>query len=187
MELATRLLELANPLHAAGSVIGSKLLSPVKFEPGGLYILLSDIGDTVQFHWGLYLATTAHAGHIFHLIHGPQTGYRWMYQAKKTRENAIPYSVNLLFGLKIDVIQDCLHVPLANRLAQIHESETLSSLPVEKINCQMWIREALYALDEEGYIKLGGNMDDLETDAWMAAAQNKLCKRRTVINSIHSI
>ncbi|CRG82726.1 hypothetical protein PISL3812_00071 [Talaromyces islandicus] len=183
MQLASRILDIASPFHAAGSGKGPGLLKSVKFEPGSLYILLSDVGDNLQFHWGLYLAITASIGHIFHFVCGPRTGFQWAFQAKKIRENAIPYSVTLLAGVKIADMDECLQGPLASRLATIHNSEYLRSLPPARISCVEWIREALVTLDQERYIKLIGDIGELETEAWMLAAQNKTCKRRTIINS----
>jgi hypothetical protein len=184
MQLASRrTLDILTPFHAAGSGKGPGLLKSVKFEPDSLYLLLSDIGDSLQFHWGLYLAITASIGHIFHFICGPRTGFQWAFQTKKMRENAIPYSVTLLAGVKIADMDKCLQVPLASRLANIHNSEYLRSLPTERVSCLEWIREALITLDQEGYIKMVGDVRELETEAWMQAAENKMCKRRTIINS----
>lgn len=179
MQLATGTLDIASPLHAAGSGKGPGLLkSVVKFEPDSLYILLYDIGDASWFHWGLYLAITANKGTVFHYIKGPQTGNQWEFQAK-TRENPVPYSVNLLVGVKITDIPPCLHGPLAKRLANIHNS----FLPAGQISCLEWVREALLNLDSGGYIKLLGDIRDLEVEAWMAAFRNRADERRTIIVS----
>jgi hypothetical protein len=85
--------------------------------------------------------------------------------------------------VKIADMDECLQGPLASRLATIHSSEYRRSLSPERISCVEWIREALVTLDQEGYIKLIGDIGELETEAWMLAAQNKTCKRRTIINS----
>lgn len=150
---------------------------PVSFDPNGLYILVSDIGAEAQFHWGLYLATSAKAGQIFHMVNNKDTGYKWQYQAKPSQN--VPSSLTLLVGRKIAVMDPSLHGPLAERLAAV------STTP--PVTCRLWLKRALSDLDDEGYIKLNKSVDWIEEEAFIDALENKPRGRRTVQNSSGSV
>ena len=151
---------------------------PISFETNGLYLLLSDIGAERQFHWGFYLAKGPTDGVIFHLISGPQTGNTWQYQTKPSTN--VPNSVNLLVAVKIAVMDPGLHDALAKRLTEIPVQPSSRYGP---ITCRVWVKEALEELDEEGYIKLRGKVNDIEQEAIDEAVGNKLRRKRTAIKS----
>jgi hypothetical protein len=160
----------------------------IAFESSGLYILVSDIGDELHFHWGLYLAKTASEGQIFHLIRGPHTDDAWTYQTKPTTKNAIPHSVTLLVAMRIGFIEEMLQERLEERLAQLYDGEMKNELStgenVTQMSCRVWIKAALHMLDQEGFIAVTGTMEELEMEAWSKAVDNKARDRRTVIQSV---
>ncbi|KAK2765105.1 hypothetical protein FQN54_008804 [Arachnomyces sp. PD_36] len=151
------------------------------FDPNGLYILLTDIGAELQFHWGFYLATAPKEGWIFHLINNEDTNHEWKYQTKPSVN--VPSSLNLLVAVKIAVLEPGLHAPFGDRLAQIPIAPSPLYGP---ITCRTWLKEALFHLDNEGYIKLIKSVDAVEDEALMEAANNQPRRRRTAIRSTGS-
>jgi hypothetical protein len=53
----------------------------------------------------------------------------------------------------------------------------------ESITCRVWLKEALFALDDEGYIKLTESVDDIEAEAKNLAMRNKSRGTKTVARS----
>ncbi|RMD43095.1 hypothetical protein DV735_g2000, partial [Chaetothyriales sp. CBS 134920] len=153
---------------------------PILFDTNGFYLLLTDIGAEMQFHWGLYLAKAPSHGITFHLINGPHTGNTWKYQSKTTHN--VPSSVNLLVAIKIAVIDPALHTDLARKLAELPVTTSSRYGP---ITCRVWVKEALHELDDEGYIaiKPEHTVDDIELEAVQLAAGNKMAATRSVVKS----
>jgi hypothetical protein len=152
--------------------------SPMTFDANGLYILLTDIGSEIQFHWAFYLATSSSSGVIFQLINTVETGDTWQYQTKDSI--GVPSSTNLLVGVKIAILDPLLHGPLGERLAQV---STGRSDRYGDITCRVWLKEALHELDDEGYIQLVKSVDFIEDEALMAAVENRPRNIRSVIKS----
>lgn len=151
---------------------------PINLDPNGFYILLTDIGYERQFHWGLYLATSSTSGVIFHLTNNPTTGNKWAYQTKTSTN--VPSSLNLLVALKVGVLDSDMHDAVGERLAQVPAT---NSSRYGNITCRVWVKEALFALNDEGYLTLTRSVDYIEDEATMQAAQNKSRQIRTAIRS----
>ncbi|KAE8151742.1 hypothetical protein BDV25DRAFT_138563 [Aspergillus avenaceus] len=149
----------------------------IQFDPNGLYILISDIGSDIQFHWALYLAATSHHGMMFHMIWSIETGHKWQYQVKSIM--GTPNSLNLLVALKIATMEPALHAALTDRLALIPHTAP--------ITCRLWLKRALHDLDEEGYIQLTGKVDEIEQEALTEAAENQPRRIRTSMRSRYCI
>lgn len=153
------------------------LTTPLRFEPNTLYILLLDRGDTYLFHWQLYLTTTTHEGTTFHITNdaGPTT---WQYESNPTKE--IPHLRRLLLALKVSALEPVLHKALADRLALVPLT-LFSTRFREHLSCRVWVKEALFALDDEGYVNLGKSVRDIEEEAKYLAMLNKTkCERKAV-------
>lgn len=157
---------------------GNAPREPLVFDTNGLYVLLTDIGAELQFHWGFYLATRPEEGMVFHLINNASTNNVWKYQAKFS--TGVPNSLNLLFALKIAVLDPALHTALGDRLAQIPVAPSPRYGP---ITCRVWLKEALSELDNEGFIKLIKCVNKVEDEALMQAAENKPRRKRTILLS----
>lgn len=136
-------------------------IQPLHFEPNGLYICLLDRGETYNFHWELYLAQTATTGVICHIVNdkGPSL---WEFQTIPTNE--LPSLHRLLVALKIGTIAPMMHRPLCNRLGLI-PLDLFSARYGESLTCRVWIKEALFALDDEGYVILAVNVADIDREA----------------------
>jgi hypothetical protein len=169
--------------------------STLTFESNGLYILLLDRGeDTFTFHWAFYLAKPKAPnsggsggegdGIIFHVIN-PASSTEWIYESKTSKDDGDVlqgYSRRLILALKIAVMDPVLHEPLSDRLAQI-PIDSYSTRFHENITCRVWVKEALFALDEEGFIKLTASVDAIEAEAMELALRNKARRVRTIAES----
>ena len=154
----------------------------LRFDSNSLYILLSDLGDDYRFHWGLYLAKSPESGIISHLTN-PENTTTWTYEAKSSANASS--SGSLIIAVKVATIEPELVDTLCNRLAKIPIG--YSAHFREDITCRVWVKEALFALDEDGYIKLVKSVDDIEMEAKTAAMVNKYRKQRSVIKSVGSL
>lgn len=155
------------------------LVPPLLFDPNTLYILLLDRGDTYLFHWELYLTTTAKEGITFHIANdaGPT---KWQYERIATNE--MPRLRRLVLALKIGALEPLLHKALAERLALVPLT-LFSTRFREHLSCRVWVKEALYALDDEGYVNLGRSVRDIEEEAKYLAMVNKSKSERKVMRS----
>lgn len=141
----------------------------LNFDVNGLYILLSDRGDnSYTFHWGLYLHQTPDSGYIYHLVNDSgATG--WYFEPQPRR--SVKFSRGVLVALKIGVLGPIMHQPLLDRLREVPIA--YSTRFRENITCRVWLKEAIFALDEEGFIKLIRPVNDIESEANRAAIVNK--------------
>lgn len=141
----------------------------ISFNTNGLYILISDIGEVLRFHWGLYLALSPGHGIILHTVNNRDTGHQWQYQTKANI--GVPNSKPLLVALQIGLIGPDLHGPLAERLATV---------PVTPpVTCRLWLKQALFDLDNEGYIGLMNEVNDIKMEGILPAERNKTNNQRT--------
>lgn len=152
---------------------------PLVFEVNTLYILVLDRGDTYIFHWSLYLTTTATEGVHFRIINdaGPVD---WRYERASTNE--MPCLRRLLVALKIGTVGTIMHGALSDRLALV--PLTLYSTRFrENLSCRVWTKEALFALDDEGYLNLGKAVKGIEEEAKYLAMMAKSKGDRKVVRS----
>jgi hypothetical protein len=152
------------------------------FEINGLYILLSDRGEkSYTFHWVLYLHQSTTSGYIYHLINDPDST-SWRFDPQPSRN--VMYSQELLVALKIGVLNPTLHQSLLDRLKEIPIA--YSTRFHESITCRVWLKEALFELDDEGYINITGSVNDIEREATNLAIQNKIQGKKTISQSAGS-
>lgn len=151
--------------------------TPISFDINGLYILVSDLGSDIQFHWALYLVQSRGRGIMFYVINSIETGSQWQYQTKAS--TGTPNSLNLLVAVKIAVMDPALHSALADRLAAVSDTPP--------ITCRLWLKRALLELDEEGYIQLTGRVDNIEQEALIEAAENQPQRIRTGLCSRYRV
>ncbi|RAL08025.1 uncharacterized protein BO97DRAFT_355050, partial [Aspergillus homomorphus CBS 101889] len=143
-------------------------------QPNNLYLLLLDRGSISTFHWTLYLATSPTHGTIF-LINGPGSSV-WEFESK-TNEEATRAG-RLLVALELGHVDPALHAALADCLARIPIE--YSARFREAMTCRVWIKEALFALDDEGYVLLGSSVEGVEENARNRAMRNRVHGRVTV-------
>ncbi|KAJ5211548.1 uncharacterized protein N7498_003194 [Penicillium cinerascens] len=151
-------------------------------EVNALYILLSDRGENIYtFHWRLYLHQATNSGYIYHLINETNST-SWHFDSQPS-ENVIA-SQGLLVALKIGVLDPILHQSLRDRLQETPIA--YSTRFHESITCRVWLKQALFALDDEGYIKLTHPVNDIEAEAIDFAIKNKINGQKTISQSAGS-
>ncbi|KAJ5084367.1 hypothetical protein NUU61_008946 [Penicillium alfredii] len=153
--------------------------TPLLLEPNALYLILLDRGDTYTFHWKLYLTTNSStsptAGQIFHITN--EAGLTaWEYETSPTTE--LPTSRRLLLALQVGVLDPVLHRALGERLALVPLA-LYSTRFWEHLSCRVWVKEALFALDDEGYVSLGKSVREIEEEAkFLGILCKSKCERR---------
>lgn len=103
----------------------------------------------------------------------------WRFDPQPSQESID--SQRLLMALKIGVLEHTLHQALLHRLWQIPIA--YSTRFHESITCRVWLKEALFALDGEGYIKLTESVNDIEAKATNLEMRNKIRGTKTVARS----
>lgn len=145
--------------------------SSLAFQTDGLYIILTDRADSFTFHWGFYISKSDDEGLVLQIINSPNDPDEWKYEILKFSRADLFSTRKILVALQIGVLDPILHESLADRLAQIPIE--YSTRFHEDMTCRVWIKEALFALDQEGYIKLHKSADDIEEEAKFKAMMNK--------------
>lgn len=152
---------------------------PLHFEPNGLYLCLLDRGDLYNFHWELFLASTPAAGIVCHITNDKRLE-QWEYETLSTSE--MPSLRRLLVGLKIGTVAPMMHRPLCNRLSEI-PLDPVSIRYMESISCRVWTKEALFTLDDEGYVILATSVPEIDSEANHHALMAKSLHERRVRTS----
>ena len=155
------------------------LPQPLPLEPNALYILLLYLGGSCLFEWRLYLASTHTNGQTFHITN--ETGpVNWQYKTEAIHNIASDKQVVL--ALQIGVVGPVLHAALGSRLALV--PLTLYSARFrEGLSCRVWVQEALFALEDEGYLNLTRSVVDLELEARQLGMLNKSRGTRSLVRS----
>ncbi|KGO70288.1 hypothetical protein PITC_021070 [Penicillium italicum] len=149
------------------------------FKINSLHILLSDRGNkSYTFHWRLYLHQSATSGSIYHLLNDVDPPI-WRFE--HLPDQTVIFDQDFLGGLQIGVLDPTIHPHLLERLYHVPVVNSVRFR--ERITCPVWLKEALFALDDEGYIILTRSVDDIEAEARNLALQNKSLGRRTVVKS----
>ncbi|WEW59814.1 hypothetical protein PRK78_005294 [Emydomyces testavorans] len=158
------------------SPIGPVPSSGLNLETNCLYIVLSERGDFLTFHWALYLATAPRSGIIYHLIN---PGGVWTYEKKISQTLVDSRSLSLV--LKIANMD-----PKCWGLME----QCLAAIPIqystrfrEDITCRVWLKEAIYDLDQSGLIHILTSVLDIEQEATSNALTAKTRSVRLVENS----
>lgn len=156
--------------------IRNRDISPLIWSPNSLYTVLFDRGDkTYTFHWALYLHQTANSGFKYHLVNTTNST-SWKFDPHAIED--INNDGSILAALEIGCLELMMHPHLLQRLEQIPILD--SQRFRERITCRVWLKKAIYALDDEGYISLSKSVDEIEQRATLLAMQNKSLGRRTI-------
>ncbi|OAX82948.1 hypothetical protein ACJ72_02699 [Emergomyces africanus] len=162
---------------------------PLPLEPTSLYVLLFDRREAYRFHWALFLtathpktpttseggeteeeeeeqgeATTSNPpGTLFELTNpNPSNNKLWTYNA--TILTTLANKHNPLCALKISTIEPLLHEPFQALLGTI-PIVPYSQRFGEETTCRVWLKEALYELDQGGFIQLLWPVEEIEKEA----------------------
>ncbi|KAJ5961015.1 uncharacterized protein N7479_008165 [Penicillium vulpinum] len=155
------------------------ITQPLSLEPNALYILLLDLGGSCLFEWKLYLSSTPTMGRTFHITN--ETGpIAWQYKTEVVYN--IASNMRVVLALKIGVVEPVLHAALGARLALVPLA-LYSARFREGLCCRVWVQEALFALDDEGYLGLARSVVDIEQEGRQIGMLNKSRGTRSVVRS----
>lgn len=144
-------------------------MTSLPFEPNSLYIILLDLGGACLFGRQLYLTSTATTGRAFHIT-SDTCPIAWEYKSEAVYDMAT--SVKVVIALEIGIVGPIMHVAFAARLALV--PLTVYSIRYrESLCCRMWVQEALFALDDEGYLNMEKGVREIEQEARRCAIVNK--------------
>ncbi|KAF3024557.1 hypothetical protein E8E15_007833 [Penicillium rubens] len=148
-------------------------------EPNTLYILLLDLGGNCLFEWKLYLTSTPTTGQTFHITNetGPTS---WQHKSEVVYN--IASNARVVLALQIGAVGPVLHAALGARLALVPLA-LYSARFRESLSCRVWVQEALFALDDEGYLGLARSVGDIEQEARQLGMLNKSRGTRSVVRS----
>lgn len=152
----------------------SSSIPNLKFEANGLYLFLSERCHKLTFHWGLYLAKSPDTGTVYHLLHN---GDVWSLETQPGDNLIKTRSFSL--ALRIAIIEPALHGFVSECLEAI-PIKTYSSRFREDVTCRVWVKEALYELDQSGLIKLVWPIYQIETDASVKASVARDTLKRVI-------
>ncbi|KAJ5257260.1 hypothetical protein N7478_013364 [Penicillium angulare] len=94
----------------------------------------------------------------------------------------MPNLRRLLLVLKIGSVEPMLHNALSDRLALLPLNR-FSTRFSEQLNCRVWVKEALFVMDDEGYVHLNKGTKEIEEEARYHAMVNKSKSERKVVRS----
>ncbi|KAI1977181.1 hypothetical protein LOZ53_001725 [Ophidiomyces ophidiicola] len=153
---------------------GTQTLS---LDVNGFYLVLSDCDRVYKFHWGLYLAKALQYGVVYHII--SDSNGKLILETGPV-ENPFTFS-HIILAIKLADMDPALHEALADRLAEVPVA--YSTRFRENITCRVWVKEALFLLDDQGYIKLIREVIALEREAIGAAIVQKIGGTRLILKS----
>lgn len=138
-----------------------------------------DLGGSCLFEWKLYLTSTPTTGQTFHITNeaGPVT---WQYKSEPVFN--ISSNTRVVLALQIAVVGPVLHAALGTRLALVPLA-LYSTRFREGLCCRVWVQEALFALDDEGYLGLVRSVVDIEQETRQLGMLNKSRGTRSVVRS----
>ncbi|OQE47390.1 hypothetical protein PENCOP_c001G05767 [Penicillium coprophilum] len=154
-------------------------IPPLSLEPNALYVLLIDLGGSCPLEWKLCLTSTPTTGRTFYITNetGPTA---WQYKTEVVY--SIANDMRVVLALKIGVIGPVLHAALGTRLALVPLA-LYSARFREGLCCRVWVQEALFALDDEGYISLVRSIVDIEQEARQLGVLNRSRGTRSAVRS----
>ncbi|KAL4914891.1 hypothetical protein BDW62DRAFT_189507 [Aspergillus aurantiobrunneus] len=151
----------------------------VRFDLNSLYLVLTDRGSASSFHWSFYLRTAATSGEMLHLVN--RSGMtEWEFECLARLPEDVATANELLLVLKLGDLDPVLHGAFKERLGQIPIQ--YSARFRESISCRVWMKEALFALDDEGFITLAQSVEKVEADAKLVAMLNRAQGRKSIVD-----
>ena len=148
------------------------------FEPNSLYILLMDLSNTFHFEWRLFLASTTTTGQVFY-INNDAGSVAWEYKSEMANMST---NARLVAALEIGVVGSILNSALGARLGLVPLT-VYSVRYQESLCCRVWVQEALFALDDEGYLNIGKTVKEVQQEGSQLATLNKSRGTKWVVRS----
>lgn len=131
-----------------------------QYENSSMYINLSLRGANPGFHWAIFVPTNTPSGYIWHAVN--RTG-GWELEAKESKD--VPTSLDLCLSLKFGTVNSSNWNLVQDTLNANPADGQPSSNTNEQFTCRVWVKDALYALQNAGIIHLVKPIDVIETQA----------------------
>ncbi|XWW98009.1 hypothetical protein V2A60_006005 [Cordyceps javanica] len=152
-------------------------------DVNALYIILSTQGANDACHWVLYLHISPCLGWVFHITNLGRMS--WGYRCDESPDMAWTPTAVAAVKVAADMVPE-MHEALRGRLG-------LDSRPVIKLedterfgplDCRSWLLQALYELDNEGYISVlpGYSIEDVAEEASSLASANRSLLQQNMAN-----
>lgn len=126
----------------------------IRVDPKGVYLVAWNLKPE-KFHWGVFVAFTDKAGVLFHCANGDRKTEEWEFRERTNYR--IDNSLAFLAGVKVSQmynIADGVMQRLRDRLLKLDfDSKT--------DHCQIWARNAIYLMANEGFLPLQPDMNDI--------------------------
>lgn len=150
-------------------------------DVNALYIILSTQGAVSSAcHWALYLHIGPRLGWVFHITNLGRVS--WEYRFDEATDMAC--SASAVSAVKIADMAPEMHEALRRRIGldgrpavQLQDTEQFGPL-----TCRTWLLQALYELDNEGYISVlpGYSVKDVGEEAASLASTNQYLLERNM-------
>jgi len=138
-------------------------MNGIQYEPYGIYLLLADIGQTYQWHVGIFVFFEEHMGIIYHATNANND---WEYETKVTENLASERDVLLALRIGTITTEDDL-TTVDDTLAKVpvHSEGYFHETWGQDFNCWSWAKDALCALREAGILHFSCPAEDIESEA----------------------
>lgn len=155
------------------SFVSSDPDAELRLDTDALYIVLTLQSTSNAWHWALYLHVRETYGLVFHISSLGARGI-WEYRCDESRD--MIYSQSAISVVKIADMGPEMHEALHRRigLGSRPAIPLIDTVQFGRLTCRTWVLQALYELDNEGYISVrpGYSIRDLEQEALSLASNN---------------
>ncbi|OAA57276.1 Beta-lactamase/transpeptidase-like protein [Cordyceps fumosorosea ARSEF 2679] len=164
------------------TVVSQELIQQLHLDANALYVILSNQSANNVCHWVLYLHISARLGWAFHISNLGVVPGTWEYRCDESCD--MTYSPTAVAAVKVagDMVPE-MHDALRRRIG-LHGGRPpvvrLEDTPrFGQLSCRTWVLQALYELDNEGYISVlpGYLVEDVAEEAASLAAANRALLR----------
>ncbi|PVI06281.1 hypothetical protein DM02DRAFT_667541 [Periconia macrospinosa] len=137
-------------------------------EKHSIYVFLNLRGAEPGFHWGIFVPTNQTQGGVWHAVN---RGGGWMLEI--IAATGIPNDMSLCLCFKIGKVASQKWNTLEEILRKVPANGLPSSNTQEIFTCRVWVKDALFALDVGGVIRLAKSVEDIEKAAIEKAESNR--------------
>lgn len=139
-----------------------------RYENYGIYVMLSSRGALPGFHWGIFIPTASPKGHVWHATNR-EGGWKLEH---KTSPN-VPFSMSLVLAYKIGSTSPSSWQTCQDILEGVDGSGRPSPYTGEESSCDVWVKDAIRSLHDNGIIVLSESVDSLEEKMINLASPHK--------------
>ncbi|OJD12941.1 hypothetical protein ACJ73_09272 [Blastomyces percursus] len=136
----------------------SKEAIAAQYENYSIYVMLSNRGAAHGFHLGIFIPTASPYGHVWHA-----TNREGGWKLEHKQSDTVPFSMSLILSRKIGSINASTWQACCDTLSGVSASGSPSPNTGEEFNCVTWVKDAIYALQNNGIIVLKETVAAMES------------------------